>query len=110
MPLVFIWRMFRDGVEGPGLGWISPAWVSRARSHADDAAEVIAGDAADDAAEEVAGDAAGDVAGEAAEVAAGGAVEDVAGDATEVGGLGGRSGPRPGKAEGDGDAPLHQRR
>ena len=107
MPLVFIWRMFRDGVEGPGLGWISPAWVSRARSHADDdAAEVIDGDAADDAAEEIAGD----VAGEAAEVAAGGVVEDVAGDAAEVGGLGGRSGPRHGRAEGDGDVPLHQRR
>ena len=107
---MLIWRMFRDDVGGPGLGWISPAWVSRARSHADDAAEVIAGDAADDAAEEVAGDAAGDVVGDAAEVVAGGAVEDAAGDAAEVGGLGGRSGPRPGRAEGDGNVPLHQRR
>ena len=108
MPLVFIWRMFRDDVGGPGLGWIAPAWVSRVRSHADAAAEGVAGAVAENAAEDAAE--VGDAAEKAAEDVAGGAAGVAAEDAAEVEGLGGRAGPRPGRAEGEGDAPLHQRR
>ena len=95
MPLVLIWRMFRDDVGGPGLGWISPAWARRAGSHvaedaAEYAAEVVAEVAAGDAAEVVAGDAAGDAADDVA--------EDVAWNAAEVEGLNGKAGPGPGGA------------
>ena len=27
MPFELNWRIFRDEVGGPGLGWISPAWA-----------------------------------------------------------------------------------
>ncbi len=86
MPFELNWRIFRDEVGGPGLGWMSPAWARRVGSQGRDdfllAGMVVWIDAESSVVEM----------------------------RVEFGGLGGSTGPRPGKAVGESDVPLHQRR